>query len=70
MDEFKFLKEEFLGKEVIIYPGDSYKKTGIIKDINSAGVTFKITAYSGNDNQYERNKLTFISFTKLTFKEI
>lgn len=63
--------EEFIGKEVIIYPGDTHKKQGIVKSVSFAGVTFMITKYDKDDGQYVVGKLTFISYSaRLTFREI
>lgn len=63
--------EEFIGKEVIIYPGDTQKKQGIVKSVSFNGVTFMITKYDKNDGQYVVGKLTFISYSaRLTFREI
>ena len=39
------IKELFLNNEVIIYPGDTHTKKGIVIDIDNTGVTFKITSY-------------------------
>ena len=58
----------FLGKEVQIYPGDSYTKFGIITDITEQGVVFKITQASER-TEYKRGDVVFIAFSsKLTFK--
>jgi|TARA_R110000822_G_scaffold67162_1_gene163754 hypothetical protein len=55
----KYLKE-LVGKKVQIYPGDSNKKEGILLEINEMGYVFKITFYSGTDNQYQVGKIHFI----------
>jgi hypothetical protein len=63
--------QSFVGKEVQIYPGDSYKKRGILLEISEQGFLFKITFYSGDDKQYEVGKLHFISKNNLlSLKEI
>ena len=63
----KFMNDEFLGKEVQIYPGDTYKKRGIVRDINPAGVVFEITATEASN--YTVGKLHFISWAaNLTFR--
>ena len=62
---------DLLEKEVVIYPGDTYKKTGIIQEISENGILFLITSYDGKDRQYIVNNLHFISFSsKLSFREI
>ena len=71
MDETAKMLSQFLGKNVRIYPGDSYKKTGIVRDVTERGVLFEITSYSGKDDQYVVGKLHFISLTgPLDFREI
>ena len=68
--------ENMIGKEVVIYPGDTYQKRGIIEEITEAGVLFKITAAPEyvnykKCNQYVVGTLHFISFSaKLTFREV
>lgn len=63
-------REELIGKEVNIYPGDSNKKRGVILDIDDNGVLFQITYYSGSDGQYQVGKKYYISFeARLTFSE-
>ena len=62
---------EMVGKEVIIYPGDTYKKKGIIKDITKEGVLFLITESHKYSTTYVVGALHFISFSsKLTFREV
>jgi hypothetical protein len=64
-------KNELIGKEVRIYPGDTYKKQGVILDINDHGVLFRITYYAGSDHQYRIGKKHFISYSaSLIFAEI
>jgi hypothetical protein len=60
----------FLDKEVQIFPGDTYKKRGIVKAIDDAGVTILITYYNGSDNRFEVGKLQYYSHADvLTLKE-
>lgn len=60
-----------IGKEVQIYPGDTYRKTGVIQEITPMGFLFKITSYNGNDKQYQVGKLHFIGIgSKLSFQEL
>jgi hypothetical protein len=55
---------DFIGKEVIIYPGDTNKKMGIVLDITDAGVMFKIT----KGLEYGVGDIVFISFSaRLSF---
>ena len=62
---------QMIGKEVFIYPDHKYKKKGIIKDINDAGVLFLITESHKYTTTYIKGTLHFISFSdKLTFREV
>ena len=59
------------GKEVIIYPGDTHQKKGIIEEITDSGVLFKITKAPRHSIQYKVGSLHFISFSaKLSFREL
>lgn len=61
----------FLNKEVQIFPGDTYKKCGIVKEVDDVGVTILITYYSGSDNNFEVGKLHYFSHTAvLELKEL
>lgn len=57
----EFMKEKFLNKEVQIYPGDSYSKYGIVRDISEGGVVFEITKSLSND--YTPGALVFIAWS-------
>lgn len=59
--EFDFMKKTFLNKEVQIYPGDTYDKYGIVKDINQAGVIFEITKSSAYN--FVPGTIRFISWS-------
>lgn len=56
--------EELVGKEVRIYPGDTYEKRGIILDITPFGILFRITYYCSGGNAYTVGKEHFISYSK------
>ncbi len=59
--------ETYLNKEVQIYPGDTYSKFGVVKDINENGVVFEITRSEAQ--QYRVGDIVFISYSNnLTFK--
>lgn len=59
-----------IGKEVLIYPGDTYYKKGIIEQITNFGVLFTITEAS-KQSEYVVGKKHFIPFSaKLSFREI
>jgi hypothetical protein len=63
----QYLNDTFLGKEVQIYPGDTYAKYGIVKDICEQGVTFEITNYTDTQADWKAGQLIFVAFGKLTF---
>jgi hypothetical protein len=62
-----YMIETYLNKEVQIYPGDTYSKFGVVKDINENGVVFEITRSEAQ--QYRVGDIVFISYSNnLTFK--
>ena len=64
-------KSEWIGKEVQIYPGDTYEKFGKIVGMNDAGVTFLITQARDGDREWIEGKDKFVSYSaKLSFIEI
>jgi succinate dehydrogenase flavin-adding protein (antitoxin of CptAB toxin-antitoxin module) len=64
--------KEFIGKEVKIYPGDTYDKYGKILEITDQGVLFLITRSEEKSNRgYTVGKKRFISFSaRLSFEEV
>ena len=62
--------EDLIGKEVQIYPSDTYKKWGKIININDNGILFLITRVEDNcGNEYEVGSYRFISYSaNLSFK--
>ena len=70
-DNKNFGKSEWIGKEVQIYPGDTYSKFGKIVGMNDAGVTFLITRCNDGDREWIKGKHKFVSYSaKLSFIEI
>lgn len=62
----KYMTDTYLGKEVQIYPGDTYSKFGIVRDINDNGVAFEITRSEAS--RYRVGDIVFISYSNnLTF---
>jgi hypothetical protein len=49
-----------LGKEVKLYPGDTDKQKGILKEANAHGFLFEITE-SSNTSRFKPGELHFIS---------
>jgi hypothetical protein len=55
--------QDLVGKEVQIYPGDTYKKWGIILEVNDNGVLFEITRADDNALSYQKGSIRFISYS-------
>lgn len=64
----KYKAENYIGKNIQLYPGDTYSKFGIIVNVDDLGWTIKITnAHERSD--YELNKEYFFNHsTNLKFK--
>lgn len=62
-DGFDKMRENFLNKEVNIFPGDTLSKSGVVIDINPQGVTFHITKSHSDD--YLIGQIYFINLNKL-----
>jgi hypothetical protein len=52
---------EFVGKKVLIYPGDTRAKFGIVIEVNDNGVLFQIT--SSQDERYNVGSYWFVSYS-------
>ncbi len=64
------LLEELIGKEVRLYPSDSYKKCGTVEEVSEHGVVFTITEAESKSG-YEVGKKVYIAFSaRLSFSEI
>ena len=55
---------EFIGKEVHLYPHDSYKKRAILCEVNKYGMLFKIT-YAEKGADYQIDDLIFLNHAKV-----
>ena len=53
---------QFVGKEVQVYPNDTYKKIAKVLDINDAGVTFLVTE-SADPRGWPVNSTRFVAFS-------
>ena len=53
---------QFVGKEVQVYPNDTYKKIAKVLDINPAGVTFLVTE-SEDSKGWPVNSIKFVAFS-------
>jgi hypothetical protein len=61
--------KSFIGKEVQLYPGDTYKKFAIIESVDEFGVTLKITEGDSRSKLYQVNDIIFFNHAKkLSFK--
>jgi hypothetical protein len=60
---------ELIGKEVQLYPGDTYSKYGIIEDWNEQGILIKIT--NSKSEAFKVGKIYYLSHSKnLNFKVV
>ena len=60
---------DLVGKEVQIYPGDTYEKWGTIVEINNEGILFQITKADKGASTYEVGSYRLISYSaNLIFK--
>ena len=55
--------KDLIGKEVQIYPGDTYKKWGIVLEVNDNGVLFKITRAENGASSYQKGSIRFIAYS-------
>lgn len=61
----KYNKDEYIGKEVQLYPGDTYKKWGVIEGVDDLGWTIKITDTEEDYSyKYKIGDRIFISHSK------
>ena len=63
---------DFIGKYVQVYPGDTLSKFGTVEEVNSAGVIFKIDGARSKEDYWKRNdgKMIFIAYSaRLSFIE-
>jgi hypothetical protein len=52
--------KNFVGKEVALFPHDSYKKNAILLSIDEYGYTFKITSCE-KGSYYAENEIVFFN---------
>ena len=61
--------KQFIGKEVQIYPSDTYSKFGIVESVDEFGLVIKITESKTKD--YPVGKKVYFSHSKpLTLLEV
>lgn len=61
-----YMNTVFLNKEVMIYPGDTDSKYGIVKEINAAGIIFEITERTSKRSDLRAGQIVFIAMQKLS----
>ena len=65
----KYIKEDYVGKTIQLYPGDTVSKWGEILDVNDLGWTIKITRINRAAYHYQSGDVIFISHsTDFNFK--
>ena len=60
----KYVKENYVGKAIQLYPGDTYSKWGTILDVDDLGWTIKITRANSERDDYRVGDVIFISHSK------
>ena len=55
--------QDLVGKEVQIYPGDTYKKWGIVLEVNDHGILFEITRVNKGETDYKPRSIRFIAYS-------
>lgn len=69
MAQMNYNKENYVGKEIQLYPGDYVSKWGTIVEVDDLGWTIKITKVSRMGDPYNVGDTIFISHSKnFTFK--
>lgn len=58
-----------VGKNLVIFPGDTRRKEGILVELQDHGALFKITKYEGKDDHYVVGTLHYIPLATLVFRE-
>ena len=65
----KYVKENYIGKSIQLYPGDHVSKWGEIVNVDDLGWTIKITKQNKEGDPYNTGDVIFISHSKnFTFK--
>lgn len=55
--------QDLVGKKVQIYPGDTYKKWGIVLEVNDNGILFEITEAEKGAPSYQEGSIRFIAYS-------
>ena len=68
----KQVAEYFIGKEVWIYPNDTYKKRGIVEAVDDLGILILITFEGGSrwaKTDYTVGKKRYIPLNRIVLEE-
>jgi hypothetical protein len=68
---FQYEKENYVGRKIQLFPGDSVSKWGVIEDVDDLGFTIRITKVGRADykHAYDECKVYFINHSsKIVFK--
>jgi hypothetical protein len=61
----KYDKSKYIGRQVRLYPGDTYSKYAVITDLDDLGFTFKIIKSSpSNGDNWKVGQSYFVSHSK------
>ena len=61
----KYNKANYIGKEIQLYPGDTYKKYWIIENVDDLGWTIRITDMQEDySSSYKIGDRVFVSYSK------
>lgn len=65
----KFNKNKYVGKQIQLFPSDTYEKYGIIEEVDDLGFWIKIT--QSKSKNYQEGKVHFFSHARtMAFKII
>lgn len=68
-DGMKYDKQNYIGKNIQLYPGEMSKRYGKILNVDDLGWTIEITDVNSGYNVYARGDVIFISHSKpFTYK--
>lgn len=60
---YKFEKDNYVGKQVVLYPNDTYRKVAVIENVDDLGFTFKIVEADPRSG-YRVGDILFINHSK------
>jgi hypothetical protein len=67
----KMKLQDLINEEVLIYPGDTCHKHGIVREIGNNGILFEITKTSSPHGSYRVGEHHFISYSaNLSFRTL